>query len=155
MKQTELRVIYLDTYNGGENDTKLCYAKEGDSGFDLRASTNEAGGYSVAPRGVIVVPVGIKVATPKGTELQVRTRSGSPLKKGFNVANSPGTVDSGYRGEVGVLCYNLSDEIVEIECGERIAQGVICPVYQANFIEVDELDETERGEGAYNSTGVQ
>jgi dUTP pyrophosphatase len=77
------------------------------------------------------------------------------LKRGFNVANSPGTVDSGYRGEIGVLVYNLSDEIVEIECGERIAQGVLCPVFQAEFIEVDELDETERGEGAFNSTGVR
>ena len=63
--------------------------------------------------------------------------------------------DSGYRGEVGVLVHNLSNEVIEIECGERIAQGVICPVYQANFIDVYDLDETERGDGAYNSTGVK
>jgi len=150
-----VKIVYLDTYNGGEDNQKLLYAKEGDSGFDLRASTNEQGGYQIAPGGTIVVPTGIKVATPKGTELQVRTRSGSPLKRGFNVANSPGTVDSGYTGEVGVLCHNLSDKVIEIECGERIAQGVICPVYKANFVEVDELDQTERGEGAYNSTGVK
>jgi dUTP pyrophosphatase len=147
-----VEIIYLETYAGEKG---LEYEKEGDSGFDLRAATNESGGYQVAPQGTIVVPTGVKVAVPEGTELQVRTRSGSPLKRGFNVANSPGTVDSGYRGEVGVLVHNLSDEIVEIECGERIAQGVICPVYQAQFIAVDVLDETERGEGAYNSTGVK
>lgn len=150
-----VEIIYLESYNGGEDDSKLVYAKEGDSGFDLRAANNEQGGYQIAPKSVIVVPTGIKVAVPAGTELQVRTRSGSPLKKGFNVANSPGTVDSGYRGEVGVLCHNLSDEVVEIECGERIAQGVLCPVLKAEFNEVFFLDETDRGEGAYNSTGVR
>lgn len=150
-----VKIIYLDTYNGGGENQKLVYAKDGDSGFDLRAANNEQGGYQIAPQGTIVIPVGIKVAVPKGAELQVRTRSGSPLKRGFNVANSPGTVDSGYRGEVGVLCHNLSNEVIEIECGERIAQGVICPVYKANFVEVIELDETERGDGAYNSTGTK
>ena len=137
MKHCEVNVIYLDAYNGGDGDVKLCYEKEGDSGFDLRAATNDEGGYQVAPQGTIVIPTGIKVAVPLGTELQVRTRSGSPLKRGFNVANSPGTVDSGYRGEVGVLCHNLSDEVVEIECGERVAQGVICPVDKAHFVVVD------------------
>lgn len=150
-----VEIIYLNTYHGGEDHLKLEYAKEGDSGFDLRAANNKEGGYQIAPQSVIVIPTGVRVAVPRGTELQVRTRSGSPLKRGFNVANSPGTVDSGYRGEVGVLCYNLSDEVVEIECGERIAQGVICPVYKACFVEVDELDETERGTGAYNSTGTK
>lgn len=150
-----LEVVYLPEYNGGEDNRPLEYAKDGDSGFDLRAQTNEAGGYTIAPKGTIVIPVGIKVATPKGTELQVRTRSGSPLKKGFFVANSPGTVDSGYRGVVGVICHNMSDETIEIDCGERIAQGVICPVFKAEFIDCDYLDETDRGEGAYNSTGVQ
>jgi dUTP pyrophosphatase len=148
-----VEIVYTENYNGGVNDEKLKYAKEGDSGFDLRAETNAEGGYQIAPYSTIVIPAGFRVAVPQGTELQVRTRSGSPLKRGFNVANSPGTVDSGYRGIVGVLCHNLSDELIDIECGERIAQGVICPVYQANFIEVTELDETERGEGAYNSTG--
>jgi dUTP pyrophosphatase len=152
--QVPVEIIYTENYNGGEDNEKLTYAKEGDSGFDLRAATNETGGYQVAPKSVIVVPTGIKVAVPSGYELQVRTRSGSPLKKGFNVANSPGTVDSGYRGEVGVLVHNLSDEVIDIPCGERIAQGVICPVMQAKFVEVDELDATERGDGAYNSTGV-
>lgn len=153
--KTNIRVVYTPEYNGGEEKEELHYEKDGDSGFDLRAQTNEEGGYQIAPNGTIVIPVGIKVAVPKGLELQVRTRSGSPLKKGFVVANSPGTVDSGYRGVVGVICHNISNELVTIECGERIAQGVICPVYKATFVSVDELDETERGEGAYNSTGVK
>jgi dUTP pyrophosphatase len=155
MKHCDVKIVYLDNYNGGDDDQKLVYAKDGDSGFDLRAATNEEGGYQVAPQGTIVIPTGFKVAVPQGTELQVRTRSGSPLKRGFNVANSPGTVDSGYRGEVGVLCHNMSDEVIDIPCGERIAQGVVAPVYKAHFIEVTELDETERGDGAYNSTGVK
>ncbi len=150
-----VKIIYLNTYNGGDDNQKLVYAREGDSGFDLRAANNEQCGYQIAPQGTIVIPTGIKIALPQGTELQIRTRSGSPLKRGFNVANSPGTVDSGFRGTVGVLCHNLSDEVIVIDCGERIAQGVVCPVYRANFIEVDELDKTERGEGAYNSTGIK
>lgn len=153
-QKSPLEVVYTENYNGGEDNAKLVYAKDGDSGFDLRAETNASGGYQVAPQSTLVIPVGIKVATPKGTELQVRTRGGSPVKRGFFVSNSPGTVDSGYRGVVGVLCHNLSDEVLEIECGERIAQGVICPVLEAEFIEVTELDETDRGEGAYNSTGT-
>ena len=150
-----VEIVYTDTYNGGEDNKKLNYEKEGDSGFDLRAETNEAGGYQIGVGGTIVIPVGIKVAVPKGTELQIRTRSGSPLKKGFVVANSPGTVDSGYRGVVGVICHNISNDIVGIECGERIAQGVVCPVLNVGFVEVVVLDETDRGDGAYNSTGVK
>jgi dUTP pyrophosphatase len=150
-----VEIVYTENYNGGDENKKLVYEKTGDSGFDLRAETNESGGYQIAPQGTIVIPCGIKVAVPQGTELQVRTRSGSPLKKGFVVANSPGTVDSGYRGVVGVICHNISDDVIDIECGERIAQGVICPVYRANFIECEELDETDRGDGAYNSTGVR
>lgn len=153
--KSPLKVVYLEEYNGGEDNEGLVYAKDGDSGFDLRAQNNDGCGYQIGVGGTIVIPVGIRVATPKGTELQVRTRSGSPLKKGFVVANSPGTVDSGYRGVVGVICHNISDKAIDIECGERIAQGVICPVLEANFIEVDSLDETDRGEGAYNSTGTR
>jgi len=145
-KDIDVKIVYLDNYCGDP----LRYEKEGDSGFDLRADTE----YFVSPGGAIVIKTGIKVAVPFGYELQVRTRSGSPLKRGFVVANSPGTVDSGYRGEVGVIVHNIGDEMLEISAGERIAQGVICPVYQANFIPVYELDKTDRGESGYNSTGV-
>ncbi|KFZ25565.1 MAG: Deoxyuridine 5'-triphosphate nucleotidohydrolase [Candidatus Izimaplasma bacterium HR2] len=149
-----VKIVYTDDYNGGMDNKKMEYAHPGDSGFDLRAQNNETGLYDIAPGGTIIIPVGIKVSIPKGTELQVRTRSGSPLKKGFVVANSPGTVDSSYTGIIGVICHNITDTLITIESGERIAQGVICPVFQVNFIEVAELDDTERGDGAYNSTGV-
>lgn len=149
--KVDVKIVYLENYNGGPDDEPMKYEKDGDSGFDLRADM----AYDISPGGVIIVKTGIKVAVPQGYELQVRTRSGSPINKGFVVANSPGTVDSGYRGQVGVIVQNISDEYVYIEPGERIAQGVICPVYQANFIKVEELDETERGENGYNSTGVK
>lgn len=155
----KLKVVYLDNYDGGKDDEKLKYAKPGDSGFDLRAAVVPAdkgiGFWEIPPRKATIVPTGIKVAVPEGYELQVRTRSGSPLKSDFWVANSPGTVDSGYRGEVGVIVFNYSKEPVTIHSGDRIAQGVIAPVIQVEFEEVNELDETERGEGAYNSTGVK
>lgn len=153
----KLKIVYLENYNGGRENEKLKYAKHGDSGFDLRAAKDEDGmGYwLIPPNKAVVIPTGIKVAVPYGFEMQVRTRSGSPLKSDFFIANSPGTVDSGYRGEVGVIVYNYSREPVTIYPGNRIAQGVICPVFEAVFEEVDELDETERGEGAYNSTGVK
>lgn len=149
-----VKIVYTDDYNGGTDNKKMEYAHEGDSGFDLRAQNNKSSLYDIAPGGTIIIPVGIKISIPKGIEMQVRTRSGSPLKKGFVVANSPGTVDSSYTGVVGVICHNITDTLITIESGERIAQGVICPVYKANFVEVEELDITERGEGAYNSTGI-
>lgn len=153
----KLKVVYLDNYCGGENNEQLKYAKPGDSGFDLRAAHSEdgVGAWFVPPGVVRVVKTGIKVAVPMGYEMQVRTRSGSPLKSDFFVANQPGTVDSGYRGEVGVLVYNFSKEPITIHSGDRIAQGVIAPVMAVEFDTVDTLDETERGDGAYNSTGVK
>ena len=153
----KLNVVYLDNYCGGENNEKLKYAKPGDSGFDLRAATaeDETGSWLIPANSTRVIPTGIKVAVPVGFEMQVRTRSGSPLKSDFFVANSPGTVDSGYRGQVGVIVYNFSNAPVTILPGNRIAQGVICPVECVTFNEVNELDETERGDGAYNSTGIK
>jgi dUTP pyrophosphatase len=153
-----VKIVYLDNYVG--NPLEL--AMPGDSGYDLRAAELPAdmklAGYDkwiIAAGGVAVIPTGIKVAVPTGWEMQVRTRSGSALKKGFIVANSPGTVDSGYRGEVGVIVYNFSHKPVFFEPGERIAQGVFTMVFHADFQMVEELNETERGTGAYNSTGVK
>jgi dUTP pyrophosphatase len=152
-------VVYLDNYKSGK---ELEYAHDGDSGFDFRAAfpSNLRSGqserlYLLKPGDVEVIPTGVKMAIPRNFELQVRTRSGSPLKKGFHVANSPGTVDSGYRGEIGVIIQNISDKQIVIHPGERIAQGVLCPVYKADFHKVKELDSTERGSGAYNSTGTK
>lgn len=154
--RVKVSIVYQDNYCGGAYSEKMKYAKPGDSGFDLRAAIGVPHGSWTIPAGAVaVIPTGIRVAVPEGFELQVRTRSGSALKSGYVVANSPGTVDSGYRGEVGVIVHNISGKTIRIDYGDRIAQGVICPVYQAYFDEVTELDETERGTGAYNSTGVK
>lgn len=87
--------------------------------------------------------------------MQVRPRSGMSLKTKVRVANSPGTIDADFRGEVCVIVDNIGDETISIVPGDRIAQGVICPVYQASFIEVEDLDETKRGTGGFGSTGVK
>ena len=102
-----------------------------------------------------LIPTGLYIALPEGFEAQIRPRSGLALKKGITVLNSPGTVDADYRGEVGVLLINLSQEDFVIEDGERIAQMVISRHEQIEFKIVEELDETERGAGGYGHTGVK
>ena len=101
------------------------------------------------------IPTGLHIALPIGFEAQVRPRSGLALKKGITVLNTPGTIDADYRGEIGVVLINLSNEDFVVEDGERIAQMVIARHEQGEFIPVDVLDETERGEGGYGHTGVK
>lgn len=128
------------------------YQTEGASGFDLQANNADP---IVLPAGATrLVPTGIKVAVPHGFELQVRSRSGLALKNNVFVLNSPGTVDADYRGEVGVILHNASDKEFVVNRGDRIAQGVIAPVYHARFEVVEELDTTTRGAGGFGSTGV-
>ena len=126
------------------------YAHEGDAGVDLY-STEE---YVLKPGERVLVSTGIKIAVPKGYEAQVRPKSGLALKSGISVLNTPGTVDSGYRGEVGVIAINLSQEEYKIETGKKIAQMVINKIEEAEFEEVDNLDETTRNEGGFGSTGL-
>ena len=102
-----------------------------------------------------LVPTGLRVAIPEGYEGQVRPRSGLAVRHGISMVNTPGTIDSDYRGEIRVLLINLSDSIVQLEKGERIAQLVICPVVRAEIAVVEQLDETERGAGGFGSTGRQ
>ena len=102
-----------------------------------------------------LIPTGLHIALPEGYEAQVRPRSGLALKHGLTVLNSPGTIDSDYRGEVMVLLINLSDTDFIVNDGERIAQMVIAKHEQGEWIKVEELDETERGEGGYGHTGVK
>ena len=147
---TDVQVVYLEEYKGEE---KLHYKHEGDSGFDLSAAIDKP--ITLEPFERRIIPSGVKMACPEGTEIQVRPRSGTAYKKGITVANTPGTVDAGYRGEIGIIVFNISNDEVTIEPGERIAQAVLCPVFRANFVEVEQLDVTTRGEGAYNSTGVK
>lgn len=105
------------------------------------------------PRSINIIPTGIKVAIPDGYEMQVRPRSGLSAKTKLRVANSPGTVDADYRGEVCVILENISDSTITIKHGDRIAQLVFAPVFQAKLEVVESLDETARGEGGFGSTG--
>ena len=129
------------------------YATPQSAGMDLRANLDEP--ITLNPMERRLIPTGLYIALPEGYEAQVRPRSGLALKKGITVLNSPGTIDADYRGEVGVLLVNLSQEPFVVNAGERIAQMVIARHEQGEFVEVDVLDETERGAGGYGHTGVK
>ncbi len=128
------------------------YATAGSAGMDLRADIDEP--IVLRPLERRLIPTGLFIALPEGYEAQVRPRSGLALKHGLTVLNAPGTIDADYRGEVGVVLVNLSQEDFTIRAGERIAQMVIARCEQAQFCVVETLDETERGAGGYGHTGV-
>ena len=127
------------------------YATEQSAGMDLRANLDEP--IVLKPLQRCLVPTGLYMALPEGFEAQVRPRSGLAIKKGIGVLNSPGTIDADYRGEVCVILVNLSSEEFVVEDGERIAQMVIARHEQAEWQEVEVLDETERGAGGFGHTG--
>lgn len=122
------------------------------AGMDLRASIDEP--ITLQPLERKLVPTGLRIALPAGYEAQVRPRSGLALKKGITVLNSPGTIDADYRGEIGIILINLSQEPFVIQDGERIAQMVIARHEQPEWEAVEVLDETERGAGGFGHTGV-
>ncbi len=126
------------------------------AGMDLRANLTESITLNPLERTIVtIVKTGLFIELPIGYEAQVRPRSGLAAKKGITVLNSPGTVDADYRGEIGVILVNLSNEAFVIENGERIAQLIIAKHERAEWIEVPELSETSRGEGGFGSTGVK
>ena len=129
------------------------YATEQSAGMDLRANLDAP--VTLKPLERRLIPTGLHIALPVGFEAQVRPRSGLALKKGITVLNTPGTIDADYRGEIGVVLINLSQEEFIVNDGERIAQMVIARHEKADFIEVEVLDATERGEGGYGHTGVK
>ena len=129
------------------------YATPQSAGMDLRANLEAP--VTLRPMERRLIPTGLHIALPAGYVAQVRPRSGLALKKGITVLNAPGTVDADFRGEVGVLLINLSTEDFVVNDGERIAQMVIARHEQGEFVQVDVLDETERGEGGYGHTGVK
>jgi dUTP pyrophosphatase len=129
------------------------YATEQSAGLDLRANLSEP--VVLHPLERKLIPTGLHIALPVGYEAQVRPRSGLALKHGLTVLNSPGTIDADYRGEIGVVLINLSQDDFTIGDGERIAQLVVARCEQAELVEVEQLDETERGEGGYGHTGVK
>lgn len=127
------------------------YATEGSAGVDLKANIEEP--ITLAPFQRVIVPTGLRIALPKGTEAQVRPRSGLAAKHGITVINTPGTIDADYRGEVGVILINLSDKDFVINPGERVAQMVLARYERFEWEEVEQLDSTSRGEGGLGSTG--
>ena len=129
------------------------YETAGSAGMDLRAAVPEDQPMTLAPGQRALVPTGLKIALPLGFEAQVRARSGLALKHGIICPNAPGTIDSDYRGECGVILANIGAEPFVIRRGERIAQLVIAKHERADWVEVETLDETARGAGGFGSTG--
>lgn len=145
-------MIQVKVVNRGHQQLPA-YATPQSAGMDLRANIEAP--ITLRPMERRLISTGLHIALPEGYEAQVRPRSGLALKRGITVLNSPGTIDADYRGEVGVLLINLSQEDFVINDGERIAQMVIARHEQADFVVVEELDQTERGEGGYGHTGVK
>ena len=145
------------------------YAHKGDAGFDLRANVEEIENSNyffnaiklndvtiiLNPGGRVLIPTGLYMAIPEGYELQIRPRSGLALKYGITVVNTPGTIDAVYRGNIGVILMNNGIEPFIIEQGDRIAQGVLNKVEEANLIEAESLDETDRSDSGYGKSGVK
>jgi dUTP pyrophosphatase len=145
MNEIEVKII------NQSNNPLPTYASEGSSGMDLRAFL--ANSEALAPMQIKAIPTGLFIELPMGYEGQVRPRSGLALKQGLTVLNTPGTIDSDYRGEIKVILINLSGEEQEIKPGERIAQLVIQKVDRVQLKLVDKLQESERGEGGFGHTG--
>ncbi|MDB5228018.1 MAG: Deoxyuridine 5-triphosphate nucleotidohydrolase [Bacteroidota bacterium] len=142
----------LKIVNTSDNPLPV-YETTGSAGVDLRAQLQEP--VMLKPLQRALIPTGLYIELPDGYEAQVRPRSGLALKKGVTVLNTPGTIDSDYRGEIKVILINLSNETTVINTGERIAQMIISKYERISLKEVDELNETERGEGGFGHTGVK
>lgn len=131
------------------------YQSAGAAGADLLAATDPAHIVKIAPGNRLLIPTGLAIELPIGFEAQIRPRSGLAFKHGITVLNSPGTIDSDYRGEIGVLLINHGQEIFQIQRGDRIAQIVFAPVVQAKLLVVQELAQTERNQAGFGSTGLK
>jgi len=129
------------------------YETKGSAGMDLRAAVNEA--VTINPGEIRLIPTGLMVSIPGGYEAQIRPRSGLALKHGIGMVNSPGTIDSDYRGEIRVIMINWGEEPFVVHRGDRIAQMIITQVFRAGFLEVEELEPTGRGEGGFGHSGLK
>jgi len=129
------------------------YETSGSSGMDIAAYIKQD--IIINPGEKALIPTGFSLSVPQGYEVQIRPRSGLAAKKGVTVLNTPGTIDSDYRGEIKVILINLSKDVFYVKSGERIAQIVVCPVKQVVVEEVNELSETNRGAGGFGSTGTK
>jgi dUTP pyrophosphatase len=149
-------VVTINMMWEAEADTSLglpAYATAGAAGADLRANFPDRGQVDLQPGKRTLVPTGLRVAIPAGYEVQLRPRSGLALKHGITLPNSPGTIDSDYRGPLGVIVMNAGDAPFTIAHGDRIAQMIVAPVVFAQFEAVETLDNTARGAGGFGSTG--
>jgi dUTP pyrophosphatase len=140
-------------FSAKEGSVSPVYKTSGASGADVCAFLASA--VILSPGQRALIPTGLFVEIPEGYEIQVRPRSGLALKHGITVLNTPGTIDSDYRGEIGIVLINLGTEPFEVRNGERIAQLVVAPVERCDFFEVSALADTERGSGGYGSTGTR
>lgn len=146
-----INIMRLDHADGLELPS---YETKGSAGMDIRAAVLEDEKLTLSPNQSLLVPTGLIFEIPQGYEVQIRPRSGLAFKNGVTCLNTPGTIDSDYRGEIKVLLINLGLEEFEISRGMRIAQMVVAPVTQAKLLETNELGETDRGAGGFGSTGV-
>ena len=146
-----MEIINVKIINKSKHATPS-YETEASAGMDLRANLDEA--VTLAPLERMIVKTGLFIALPVGYEAQVRPRSGLAAKFGITVLNAPGTIDADYRGEIGVILANLSNESFTINDGDRIAQMVIAAYAHTKWEEVDVLDKTKRGQGGFGSTGI-
>ena len=145
--------IHFTQLPHAEGLTPPSYETDGAAGMDIRAALPEGTPIILGPLERSLVPTGLQIELPGNYEAQIRPRSGLAIKQGLTVLNSPGTIDSDYRGEIKVILINLSDQPVEIHRDDRIAQMVIAPVTQATLVETTELSLTKRGKGGFGSTG--
>lgn len=150
MNEVNVAVLPLPHFDGLQLPA---YETDGSAGMDVRAAVPEDAPMVLAPGARAMVPTGLSVAIPQGYEIQVRPRSGLAAKHGLTCLNTPGTIDSDYRGEIKVILVNLGQEAFTIQRGERIAQLVLAPVTRLAWQAVDSLDETARGAGGFGSTG--
>jgi dUTP pyrophosphatase len=146
--------LHLIRLPHGEGLDLPAYETKGAAGMDLRAAVEEASPLTIGPGKRALVPTGLIFEIPDGYEGQIRPRSGLAFKHGITCLNTPGTIDSDYRGEVKVLLVNLGDEAFEISRGMRIAQMVVAPALQVRVVEIAEGTQTQRGAGGFGSTGV-
>jgi len=150
-KEVELKVKRLDNFRGDLPQ----YKTPGSSGMDVRACFEKEGdSLTLKPFERGLVPTGLAMKVSEGYEIQARPRSGLALKKGLTLVNTPGTIDSDYRGEIQLILINLGDKPITLKDGERVSQLVVAPVVKANVVLTDNLDETDRGDGGFGSTGV-
>ena len=134
------------------NITLPVYETKGSSGLDIIANNSDI--IKIEPNEWKIIPTGISIAIPKNYEIQIRPRSGLSAKQGISVLNTPGTIDSDYRGEIKVILINLGKKTFLVSGGDRIAQMVLCPIVYAELEEVDKLPDSKRGEGGFGSTGI-